>query len=215
MEKVTMIQETIYCDFNHPAVATLAKKLADGETDPRKITEAVFKHVRDNIRFGFDVVQFKASETLAKGYGVCWNKSLLLIALLRSTGIPARLAYYPVKREFNKPVMGDAHQTLPETINHCLAQVLLNGEWINLDPILDNKTYQKCFVPHKVAWSIDWDGKSSMQLYTEHIAGPVEICEDIDAAIKDNVGNHWVPTKSDAEAMFVPANQQMWQAIDG
>lgn len=207
-------QETVFCDVNHPAVSRLAKQLADGETHPRKITEAVFMHVRDNIRFGIDVVQLKASETLAKGYGVCWNKSLLLIALLRSNGIPARLAYYPVKREFIKPVMGDAHQSLPETINHCIAQVLLDAEWINLEPVLDNKTYQKFYAPHNVIWSIDWDDESGMQLYNENIAGPVEICEDIDAAVRDNVGNHWIPSKSDAEAMWGPANQQIWQVVD-
>lgn len=215
IKETTYCQETAFCDFSNSAVSSLAKKLANGETDDRKITEAVFKHVRDKIRFGFDVVQKKASETLAKGYGVCCNKSLLLIALLRSNGIPARLAYFPVKREFIEPVMGDAHQILPETINHGLAQVLLDGEWINLEPVLDNKTYQKFYVPHKVAWSIDWDGKSSMQLYTENIAGPVEICEDIDAAIRDNVGNHWVPPESDAEAIFGPTNQQMWQVVYG
>jgi len=53
-----------------------------------------------------------------------------------------------------------------------------------------------------------------MQLYTENIAGQVEICEDIDAAIRDNVGNHWIPPKSDAEAMWGPANQQIWQVVD-
>lgn len=212
MEQV-MIQETTFCDFNHPTVTSLAKKLANGETDARKITEAVFKHVRDNIRFGFDLVQVKASETLAKGYGVCWNKALLMVALLRSNKIPARLAFNPVKREFMKPAMGDAYQTLPETINHCFAQVQLDGEWIAVDATLDAPTYQKLFVPHNVAWGIDWNGKEDLRLYTENIAGQVDIFEDIDAAIQQDVGN-LLPPPSEAEAFFGPANQQMWQAID-
>lgn len=208
-----MIQETTFCDFNHPAVSILAKKLANGEIDARKITEEVFKHVRDNIRFGFDLVQVKASETLAKGYGACWNKALLMVALLRSNKIPARLAFNPVKREFMRPTMGEACQTLPETINHCFAQVQLDGEWITVDATLDTPTYQKLFVPHNVAWGIDWNGKEDLRLYTENIAGPVDFFEDIDTAIQQNVGN-LMPPPSEAEAFFGPANQQMWQAIN-
>ena len=208
------VQETAFCDFNHTAVSSLAKKLAGDATDAGKITEAVFKHVRDNIRFGFDLVQVKASETLEKGYGACWNKSLLLMALLRSNKIPARMAYNPLKREFIRPAMGEACETLTEMFNHCFTQVQRNGEWVAVDPTLDTATYRKLFKPHQVSWGIDWDGKQDMQLYTEHIAGSLVIIEDIDAAIRQNVDNI-LPPPSEAEAFFGPANQQMWQAIDG
>ncbi|MGD8836981.1 MAG: transglutaminase family protein [Desulfobacteraceae bacterium] len=206
------IQETTYCDFNHPVISDLAEKLSNDETNPRMITQSVFKHVRDNIRFGFDLAQVKASETLAKGYGVCWNKSLLLAALLRSNKISARMAYNPVKREFMRPAMGEACQTLTELFNHCFTQVQLNDKWITMDATLDTPTYSKLFLPHQVPWGIDWDGEQDMQLYTEHIAGPVVVIEDIDAELQRNVGNV-LPPPSEAEAIFGPANQQMWQAV--
>lgn len=207
------IQEKVFCDFDHPAISTLAKELANGETDARKITEAVFKHVRDNIRFGFDRVQVKASETLAKGYGACYNKALLLIALLQSNEIPARLAFNPVKREFMRPVMGEACQSVSEPFNHCFAQVLVDGRWIAVDATLDARTYRKLFVPHKVAWGIDWNGTEDMRLYTENIAGPGDFFEDVDAAIQCDVGNA-MPAPSEAEAFLGPLNRQMWRAID-
>ena len=213
MEQASL-QETAYCDCNHPAISSLAEKLADGETDARKITRSVFNHVRDNVRFGFDVVQVKASETLAKGYGACWNKALLMVALLRRTKVPARLAYNPVKRDFMRPAMGDAIETLPEKMTHCFVQVQLDGEWIAIDATLDDATYQKLFAPHNVAWGIDWNGHEDMRLYTENLAGPVDFFEDIDAAIKRNVDNPMpLPPPSEAEAVFGPANQQMWQAV--
>lgn len=208
------IQETVFCDFNHTAVSRLAKKLAGDEKDAGKITAAVFKHVRDNIRFGFDLVQVKASQTMEKGYGVCWNKALLMVALLRANQVPARLAFNPVAREFMKPVMGDACQTLPETINHCFAQACLGNRWICVDVTLDTATYEKLFVPHGVAWGIDWNGTEDLRLYTENIVGPVEYIEDIDAAIQQDVGN-LMPPPSEAELFFGSVNQQMWQAIDG
>ena len=206
------IQKSVYCDFDHPAVSRLAMDLAKGKADPLNVTLAAFKHIRDNIRFGFDLVRVKASETLAKGYGVCYNKSLLLVALLRSNKIPARMAYNPLKREFMRPAMGEACQTLTETFNHCFTQVQLNGKWVAVDSTLDTSTYQKLFKPHQVSWGIDWDGEKDMQLYTEHIAGPAVVIEDIDAAIQQDVGNI-LPPPSEAEAFFGPANQQMWQAV--
>ncbi len=207
------IQKTVYCDFDHPAVSRVAKELANSGPDPAKVALAAFKHVRDNIRFGGDLVQVRASETLDKGYGACWNKSLLLVALLRSNKIPARMAYYPVKREFMRPAMGEACQTLPETINHCFTQVKLGGEWVAVDATLDAPLYRKLFEPHRVPWGIDWDGGKDMQLFTEHIAGPVVVIEDMDAAIERDMGNI-LPPPSEAEAFFGPVNQQMWQAVD-
>ncbi len=208
------IQETVFCDFNYAAVTRLAKYLKKRETDTGKITQAVFKHVRDHIRFGFDLVQVKASQTLEKGYGVCWNKALLMVALLRANQIPARLAANPVQREFMKPVMGDACQTLPETINHCFAQVQLDGDWVCVDATLDAATYEKFFVPYGVGWGIDWDGTQDLRLYTDNIIGPVESIEDIDAAVQQDVGNV-MPPPAEAELFFGSVNQQMWQAIDG
>jgi transglutaminase-like putative cysteine protease len=208
------IQKTVFCDVNHTAVSNLAKKLAQDETDTVKITLAVFKHVRDKIRFGFDLVQVKASQTLEKGYGVCWNKALLMVALLRANQVPARPAFNPVQREFMKPVMGDACQTLPKTINHCFAQVHLDGDWICVDATLDAATYETFFVPHDVAWGIDWNGTDDLRLYTESIVGPVESIEDIDAAFQQDVGNV-MPPPAEAELFFGSVNQQMWQAVDG
>jgi transglutaminase-like putative cysteine protease len=206
------LHKSVYCDFDHPTVAALAKELATGETDPVSITRAAFSHIRDRIRFGFDLAQVKASETLAKGYGVCWNKSLLLVAILRGNNIPARMAYNPVKREFMRPAMGEACQTLTETINHCFTQVHLNGGWIALDATLDTATYTTLFVPHQVPWGVEWDGKQHMQLYTEHISGPAVVIEDMDAEIAQNLGNV-LPPPSEADAFFGPANKQMWQFV--
>ncbi len=207
-------EATRFCDFEQPAISSLARDLARGETDARKIVEAVFKYVRDNIRFGIDSVQVKASETLTKGYGTCWNKSLLMIALLRSNGIPARMACNPLKREFMIPLVGEAYKGMQELFNHCFVQVQLEGRWISVDATVDARTYQKLFVPHGVAWGIDWNGKDDMRLYTEHIAGAAEIFEDLDSAIERNVGN-LLPPASEFDAVFGPFNQQMWRVIDG
>ena len=112
--------------------------------------------------------------------------------------------------------MGEAVETLPETINHCFAQVQLGDTWIAVDATLDAPTYRKLFVPHNVSWGIDWNDAKDLRLYTENIAGPVDFFEDIDAAIQRNVGNSIsLPPPAESEAFFGPVNQQMWRTVTG
>jgi hypothetical protein len=79
-----------------------------------------------------------------------------------------------------------------------------------VDATLDARIYQKFFVPYNVAWGIDWNGKEDMHLYTENIVGPIDVFEDIDAAIQQDVG-YVMPQPSETDAIFKPLNQQMWQ----
>jgi transglutaminase-like putative cysteine protease len=208
--EISDLQETFYCDFSHPAIEKLANKIAGEDTDRRKITETTFKYVRNNVRFGCDLVKVKASETLTKGYGVCWNKALLLVALLRRNGIPARMGYNLVKREFMKPAFGEEYKTLHNTENHCFTLVNLNNEWVAVDATLDPRTYEKFYAPTGVTWGIEWNLQDSMHLYTENIVGPIRYFEDIDAALKNDVG-YAMPLPAEADSVFGPLNQRMWQ----
>jgi transglutaminase-like putative cysteine protease len=208
-----MLQQTSFCNFDHPSIQSLAENLAGDEQDPKKITETIFKYVRDNIRFGFDIVQVTASDTLEKDYGACWNKALLMVALLRYNKIPSRIAYNPVKRAFMKPALGDAYLSLNETMNHCFGQVYLDDQWVLVNPALDQTTYQKLFIPFNVSWEIDWDGTGNMLLYTENICGPVVFFPDIDQAFLSDVGNV-LPPKSELIPFLEMANKAMWKMVD-
>jgi transglutaminase-like putative cysteine protease len=209
MEK-TDLQETFFCDFNHPSIKELGEKVLESGTDPQKITETAFQYVRNNIRFGCDLMQVKASETLNKGYGVCWNKALLLTAILRYNGIPARFGYNLVKREFMKPAFGEEYKNLHENENHCFTLVYLNNKWIAVDSTLDPRTYEKFYAPLGVLWGIEWDGKEDMRLYTENIVGPIAYFEDIDAALQQNLG-YFVRSPEEAMMIFESRNRRMWQ----
>ena len=78
------LAETIYCDHSHSAILELSRKFVQDSSDTIDLVEKIFLFVRDSIIFGGDQWQVKASETLAKGYGACFNKNLLMISLLSS-----------------------------------------------------------------------------------------------------------------------------------
>jgi hypothetical protein len=134
---------SVYCDYTHPAICLTAQRLKGDHTDPVDITRRTVYFVRDHISFGFDLYQLKASEVLQKGYGACWNKSLLLIALLRCNKISAHLCSIAVKRTFCKPLIGALHLLANDPFNHCLVIADLNDRTTMLDTVLDANTFEK------------------------------------------------------------------------
>lgn len=95
-------------DWQHPLVASKARELAAGTSDPVEIARRCFEFVRDEIRHSWDFrqnpVTCRASEVLMHGTGYCYAKSHLLAALLRANGIPAGFCYQRLSRgDFGPP----------------------------------------------------------------------------------------------------------------
>lgn len=208
------LKETCFCDYNHNAIRGMANHFVQASKDPIELTKNIFMFVRDKIIFGGDHWQVNASETLQKGYGACWNKNLLLIALLRYYKIPSRLKANPMKNDFMKPAMGAAYLMVSSPFYHCFTEVYLDERWIAVDPTLDKKTYHTFFMPRNVDWGIDWNGTSDMRLYTESIVGPAELYSDIDQALLFNLNSHFLFRY---ESRFILSlwlefgNKKMWQ----
>ena len=124
------LAETEEVDYGDPRVRELAARLreqADGEIG---FAKAAFEYVRDRIAHSWDIqssrVTAKASEALRFGEGICYAKSMLLAALLRSEGVPAGFCY-------QRLTLGDT----PDTgyCVHALNAVYLGelGRWVRLD----------------------------------------------------------------------------------
>jgi transglutaminase-like putative cysteine protease len=204
------LKETYFCDYNHPEIQNLAKKLSEQTSDPIEIAKKTFYYVRDNIVTGYDLYKIKASDILKKGYGICWGKSSLLIALLRYNKIEAQFGTIPVHRKFIGPLIGNFYHLANSPYNHCVVHALLNDRWTILDPVLDKKPYETFFVPKNVQWGIDWNGKDDCRLYTESVVGEPEIHEDIDGTIKNKAGNTELPVFM-ALKVYNFLNKRVWK----
>lgn len=117
-------------DFADPLIQAQAKSLfRDCGNELEKIN-AAFLFVRDEIPHSGDIkssrVTRTASETLRYREGICYAKSALLAALLRSTGIPVGICY-------QRLTLGDT----PDSgyCIHALNAVYLSGwgRWLRLD----------------------------------------------------------------------------------
>lgn len=84
-------------DFSHPLIVKKANDLLSEPISELEAVKKVFEFVRDKIAHSFDIqssrVTCRASEVLYYEHGICYAKSNLLAALLRSRGIPTGFCY--------------------------------------------------------------------------------------------------------------------------
>ncbi|MFD0673208.1 transglutaminase family protein [Cohnella sp. GCM10027633] len=124
------LAETEEIDYSERSIHRLADELRAGASDDTGFVKAAYEYVRDRISHSWDIqdarVTCAASEVLRHGHGICYAKSNLLCAILRSEGIPTGFCY-------QRLTLGDT----PDTGHclHALNAVYLDtpGRWVRLD----------------------------------------------------------------------------------
>jgi transglutaminase-like putative cysteine protease len=124
------LEPGIYVDSDNTLVRSTAQELCGRESAPIQRAKSLFEFVRDRIEEG-DFDQFKASEVLKAKKGFCYNKAILLAALCRAAGIPARLAYDEVTiADYVSPRTG---QKGTIQFLHGLTEIYLRDRWRRYD----------------------------------------------------------------------------------
>jgi hypothetical protein len=109
-------------------IVALAGKVAPGEKDPWKIALALESSVHNYIKeTNFSVAMATAAEVAQTRRGDCTEHAVLLAALCRARGIPARVAVGLVYFE-HKGAAGFAY--------HMWTEVWINDRWIPIDATL-------------------------------------------------------------------------------
>ena len=134
------LQPSELCDFDRcPESRDKALELTLGCRSRGEMFRRVFDFVKE-LPYGLDDWDVAASETLAKGWGMCSGKTNLLVALLRSLAIPARYRVFRIRAEVSLwgRITGDdaLAQRLgpaPSEQDHVDCEVWL-GRWSACDP---------------------------------------------------------------------------------
>jgi hypothetical protein len=116
------LRSGLIVDSDAPAIRAFADSIASlGGGNPTALALLLEKAVHDRIRLkDFSTVMGTASETLARGRGDCTEHAVLLGAVCRARGIPARL------------VVGVTPEDAGEMAWHLWTEVWL-GSWVALD----------------------------------------------------------------------------------
>lgn len=134
---------------SHPSVEALAGELRANHAADTAFARTAFEWVRDNVSHSFDVqdarVTLTASEVLEERVGLCYAKSNLLAAVLRSQGIPAALCY----QRLGNPDEG--------YFVHGLVAIHLDGAWHRQDPRGNKPGVDAQFSlgRERLAWEVD------------------------------------------------------------
>jgi len=162
------LNPTELCDCENPKITKTAKKVTEGASTPREAAQKIFLYVRDEVLFGLDNFDLKASETLNRGYGQCVNKANLQIALLRSIDIPARYHRVVLTKDCLKGIVPNiTFNSIPERIWwHPYCEVYLEEKWTSCETLFDKRLYEAAIKENIISQdqipSIDWDGASDL-----------------------------------------------------
>lgn len=115
------------CPVNESFSAQATEVAAGVEAD-RAIAEALFRWVRDE--YVYDMTKIRGAQHLLDARprrAVSFDKSNLLVSLLRSSDIPARFRLL-------RCTFHNAYQDRKDEAIHAPVEVYLDGEWVTADP---------------------------------------------------------------------------------
>jgi transglutaminase-like putative cysteine protease len=113
-------------NYDAPGIKELAKQVAGGSKGAYEAARKLSADVHDRLEKVYGASHDRASDVLTAGQGDCTEHTVLLVALARSLGIPARPVHGLVYARY-----GDGQDAL---YWHAWVEVRSGGEWIPMDP---------------------------------------------------------------------------------
>jgi len=171
-----MRQEAIYLrptptiDCDNTAIKEKAQELVRERPGVPDKARSLFYFARDEIKYNVYVPSdkpehYRASRTLKTGEGFCIHKAVLLAALARAVGIPARLHLAAIRNHLVpaklKELMGG--NVFP---THGYAELYIEGRWVKVAPTFELKMCQQNrFTP------TEFDGRHDAVLPPRNLEG--------------------------------------------
>jgi transglutaminase-like putative cysteine protease len=130
-------------DFEHQDLRALVERRGWSDRPASERVGAAYEFVHNEIAFGYNVADaLPASRVLADGLGQCNTKTILLMALLRGTGLPCRFHGATIDKALQKGVMkGIFYRIAPAEIVHSWAEVYFDGRWVALEGVILDDAY--------------------------------------------------------------------------
>lgn len=175
------LSATKVCDVDSPDIKMKSYLLTKKSYSEKQKAIDIFNFVRDEIKYRFDYPYTKASETLKKGYGNCFNKTNLQIALLRSCGIYAGYKIYLIKKDVFFPIVPEEiYKLINQPTIHVSCAIYLEEKWIEADPTIDFELYNRIYRNIENWKYSDWEGANEISLPAKYIIECEGIYSNID-----------------------------------
>jgi len=169
MKKYLKCTEIIDCDTK--SIKEKAAALTRGLKTDREKAIALFYFVRDTIKYNpydsADRYEYSiASATLKRGYGLCFQKAAVLVAMCRAVGIPARFGFADIRNHLLSARFLDMMCGSNILVYHGFAELYIDGKWVIATPAYDLGLCQENgFIP------AEFDGEHDAKLNACNIEG--------------------------------------------
>ena len=186
METEQYLKPTSMIDCDARVIMETQLELTGEKREPVEKAQSLFYFVRDKIKYNpylprYLPEHFRASETLARGEGFCIQKAVLLVALSRAAGIPARPGFAVIRNHLLSGKMAELlyGNILPD---HGYAELWLINKWVKATPAFDMDMCRK----NKII-PVQFDGTSDAKFHSHTQDGKLHIEYLLDRGHYDDV----------------------------
>jgi transglutaminase-like putative cysteine protease len=157
------LEPTDFIDSDSVSVRDKAFELTRGAEDERQKAVRLFSFVRDEIRYNVFSERsrrdhYRASRILSRREGYCVQKAVLLAALARAAGIPARLRFAQIRNHLLSQQLLEKRGTNLFAY-HGYTEVFIKGRWAKATPCYDLGYCKRAGLP-----PVHFDGKADAML---------------------------------------------------
>lgn len=136
-----------FINSDHPTILFFVDKITCGLTTEKEKAIALYEAVRDGVYYDpYDITlkpeAFQAHKVIEKQSGFCIDKAVLLAAVLRAAGIPARLGFADVKNHLTTKRLIEKMGT-DTFVYHGYTDVYLDGKWLKATPTFNKELCEK------------------------------------------------------------------------
>tara|TARA_R110002110_G_scaffold66978_1_gene182996 strand:- start:86555 stop:87262 length:708 start_codon:yes stop_codon:yes gene_type:complete len=141
------LQPSEFIDSAHPDIVAYANANASATDTLQQQALSLYYAVRDDLRYnpyalGIKRHDFLASNTLRAGEGWCVTKAIVLAAVCRARGIPARVGFADVRNHLSTERLRAAMKT-DVFYFHGYTSLHLNNIWVKATPAFNIELCEK------------------------------------------------------------------------
>ncbi len=148
-----------FVDSNHPDIVAYAREVCAGAASDRERASRLFRAVREKLRYdpytlSLDPSDYVASTLLGRDRAYCIPKAVLLCAVARAAGIPARLGFSDVKNHLSSARLREAMGGSDLFVFHGWVELWIDGRPVKATPAFNAELCARFGVP-----PLEFDGE--------------------------------------------------------
>jgi len=168
------LKPTFVIDSNSKVVQEKVASLTERCRSQKEKAKELFYFVRDGIKYNpylalCSIEDYRASKTLLRGEGFCIQKAVVLVAVARAVGIPARLGFADIRNHL-------APRELVELMGtnvffyHGYSELWLDNKWVKATPAFNIEMCGKFGIK-----PVEFDGSSDAVFHERNRKGELHI----------------------------------------